>query len=214
MNNISHIDVFSDIYKNNKWGNNGQSEYQGSSGPGSFLKNVINTYVPFLKKFINDNSIKSVVDLGCGDFVAGPVIYNDLNVSYSGYDAYEAVVKNNTEKNEDNMNIKYTFTHLDFYANKEQIRSADLCILKDVIQHWKLNEIYNFMDYIVSSKKFKYILLVNSSLQTKDNTDIETGEFRHLSINFLPLKKYNPTLLYKYVVPVYNDTKEVCLITL
>lgn len=70
------------------------------------------------------------------------------------------------------------------------------------------------MDYIVSSKKFKYILLVNSSLQYQDNTDIETGGFRYLSINYLPLKKYNPQLLYKYDVPDDQDVKEISLITL
>ena len=44
------------------------SEYNGSSGGGSDLDYNKDTYVPFLKKFIVDNNIKNIVDLGCGDF--------------------------------------------------------------------------------------------------------------------------------------------------
>ena len=36
-------------------------------GGGSDLDYNKDTYVPFLKKFIVDNNIKNIVDLGCGD---------------------------------------------------------------------------------------------------------------------------------------------------
>ena len=55
---------------------------------------------------------------------------------------------------------------------------------------------------------FKYILICNCGYQTIDNTDIVDGEFRPLSCDFLPLKKYNPIKIYKY------DTKEVSIIKL
>ena len=64
--------------------------------------------------------------------------------------------------------------------------------VKDVLQHWNLNSIYSFLDYLVENKKFRYILICNCCDQKIDNTDIRTGKFRPLSCDFLPLKKYNP----------------------
>jgi hypothetical protein len=101
---------------------------------------------------------------------------------------------------------KYSFTHLDFCNEKESIQSGELCILKDVLQHWPLQNIYTFLDYLVESGKFTYILICNCCDQVKDNTDIKAGDWRKLSCDYLPLKKYNPTKIYNY------QTKEVCVI--
>jgi hypothetical protein len=192
--------IFTNVYENNVWGNNNNSEYNGSSGGGSGVDYNINTYVPFLKKFIKEHGITSVVDLGCGDFRCGNLIYSDLDILYTGYDTYKKVIDYNLKQS------KFSFIHLDFCTNKEQIINADLCILKDVIQHWSLHNIYTFLDYLVENKKFKYILICNCCKQTKDNTDIENGSWRQLSCEYLPLKKYNPVKVYNY------HSKEVSVI--
>lgn len=196
-------EIFTNVYESKLWGNNKIAEYSGSSGHGSTLNYNKETYVPFLKKFINDNNIKNIVDLGCGDFICGKIIYDDLDILYTGYDTYKKVVDYNSKKN---SLPKYSFIHLDFCNNKENIISGDLCILKDVIQHWSLDNIYTFLDYLVEHKKFKCILICNCCKQTRDNTDIENGKWRHLSCQYFPLKKYNPTKLYNY------DSKEVSVI--
>lgn len=202
---MNNIEIFTEIYETCKWGNNTNSMYKGSSGGGSEPIINITTYVPFLKDFIANKCIVSVVDLGCGDFKVGKDIYDDLKyVKYYGYDAYADVIAYNKLNNQD---TKYNFTHLDFYSNKEQIYSGDLCILKDVLQHWKNEDIYYFLDYLVSSKKFKYILICNCCKQRFDDEDIiKTGDWRELSAECNPLKKYNPKILYKY------SSKQVCLI--
>jgi hypothetical protein len=76
--------------------------------------------------------------------------------------------------------------------------------LKDVIQHWSLDNIYKFLDYLVENKKFKYILICNCSDQAEDNTDIKTGNWRPLGCDYLPLKKYNPIKLYNYQTKVVS----------
>ena len=196
--------IFTNIYETKVWGDNSDAEYNGSSGGGSNIDYNKNTYVPFLKKFIIDNNIKTVVDLGCGDFKCGKLIYDDLNIiSYTGYDTYKKVIDYNLTQY---SLPKYTFTHLDFCNNKEKIIGGDLCILKDVIQHWSLESIYNFLDYLIETKKFKYILICNCCNQTQDNTTIANGGFRPLNCNYLPLKKYNTKKLYNY------HTKEVSVI--
>jgi len=190
-------EVFTNIYEKALWGNNGNQEYNGSSGYGSELDFNKDTYVPFLKKYIMYNDIKSIVDLGCGDFICGPLIYNDLDVIYTGYDAYSKLVEYNSKNND---HQKYTFNHLDFFNKKEEIVCGDLCILKDVIQHWTLNHIYIFLDYLVESKKFKHILITNCARNPIDNEDVVIGEWRPLSCDFFPLKKYKPVKLYVYGV--------------
>ena len=195
--------IFTNIYENNIWGNNNNDEYNGCSGGGSAIDYNKDNYIPFLKKFIADNNIKKIVDLGCGDFLCGKIIYDDLDILYSGYDTYKKIIDYNSKKC---TQPKYSFIYLDFYNNKESIVNGDMCILKDVIQHWSLDHIYKFLDYLVESKKFKYILICNCCNQTQDNTDIQNGDCRPLSCEYLPLKKYNPKKLYNY------QSKEVSVI--
>jgi hypothetical protein len=195
--------VFTSIYENNSWGNNNNPEYNGSSGSGSDVNYNKDSYVPFLKKFIIDNNIKNIVDLGCGDFRCGKLIYDDLDITYTGYDTYKKIIDYNSKQN---SLPKYSFKHLDFYNNKETIINGELCILKDVLQHWPLDNIYNFLDYLNETKKFKFILICNCCGQFKDNPNVETGGWRPLSCDYLPLKRYNTTKMYNY------DSKEVSII--
>ena len=200
--------IFTDIYEKKVWGDNKNSNYNGSSGGGSDIEYNKNTYIPFLREYIVKNGIKSVVDLGCGDFKCGNLIYNDLNVEYTGYDTYKKVVESNSNNK---YNFPCIFKHLDFYNNKEEIVEADMCIIKDVLQHWSNKSIYTFLDYLTSSKKYKFILICNCSNQNQDynevyNEETHDGGSRPLNTSFLPLKKYNITREY-----VYN-TKEVSII--
>lgn len=196
--------TFVNIYEQKKWGDNQAEEYSGSSGFGSTVPYNKDHYIPFLKKFIQEKGIKTVVDLGCGDFLTGPFLYDDLDIHYIGYDAYEKLVHHHQSKY-DGSN-KYAFHYLDFFSKKESIVSADLCILKDVLQHWSLSDIYSFLDYLFTQQKFKYILICNSSHQSEDNTSIETGGVRPLSCHYLPLRKYKPVEYLRY------HTKEVSVI--
>jgi hypothetical protein len=198
-------DIFTNIYEKCAWGDDGHPHYRGSSGGGSEIPYNANTYIPVLKNFIKDKAIKTVVDLGCGDFRCGPLIYNDLDITYTGYDAYNGVV----QYNQSILSApKYTFINMDFCNRKEEIVGADVCILKDVLQHWSLKSIYEFLDYLVTTKRFKYILITNCAHQSTDNTDIEDGKFRPLNTNYLPLKKYGAVEIYRY------DTKQVSVVTI
>lgn len=196
-------EVFTSIYESSIWGDNKHKHYKGSSGGGSSVDFNQFTYIPFLKNFIVENNIQSVVDLGCGDFLCGDLIYDDLNITYTGYDAYSKVIDHHSSSYSPQ---KYKFVHLDFFNQKEQVKGGDMCILKDVIQHWSILEIYQFLDYLTETKKFKYILIVNCSNQESDNTNIPTGGFRPLGCQYFPLKKYNAKELFTY------STKEVSLI--
>lgn len=195
---------FTNVYNNNIWNYNKDNDGSSLSGGGSDIEFNKDTYIPFLKKYILNNNIKTIVDLGCGDFKCGNLIYNDLDIIYTGYDIYKKIIDNNLLQY---SLPKYNFIYLDFYNNKENIIKGDLCILKDVIQHWKMEEIYIFLDYIVENKLFKYILICNCCNQSCDNPNNDDRS-TPLSINFYPLKKYNPIKLYNY------HTKEVSVISI
>jgi hypothetical protein len=194
--------IFTNIYEKCTWGDDFSNDYNGSSGNGSeIFYNKL--YIDFLKNYIETKNIKNVVDLGCGDFRCGKLIYDDLDILYTGYDAYKKLIDYNSNHH---SILKYSFIHLDFCNNKENILNGELCILKDIIQHWSLDNIYKFLDYLIEYKKFKYILICNCCDQRQDNTDIKNGDWRNLSCEYLPLKKYNPVKLYNY------HSKEVSLI--
>ena len=195
-------DIFTNIYESSTWGNNKDKNYSGSSGWGSSVE-YNKKYIEIVKKVINDYNINNIVDLGCGDFIIGRLLYDDINVLYTGYDAYKKIIDSHITQYPE---PKYTFKHLDFYTNKESIIEGDMCILKDVIQHWTTEEIYVFLDYLIESKKFKYILLVNCCNQQFHNQSCRTGGWRQLTCNLLPLKKYNAVKIDNY------NTKEISII--
>ena len=200
LNTIEEVNMehnFDNIYKTNHW--------ISGSGPGSTIAYNKDVYIPFLKQFIIDNNIKTVADLGCGDCQCLENTYNDLNIKYTGYDCvYTNVIENNLNNIQ---NDKYSFVHLDIFKNRENIIAADVCVLKDILCHWKLECIYIFLDYLVSCQKFKYILLINCCQQSIDNTDIqENGNFHPLSCDFFPLKRYKAQKLCNY------NSKEISVI--
>ena len=201
-------EIFTHIYETSTWGNNNHSEYNGSSGGGSELQNNINSYIPIVKHFIRVNNISSIVDLGCGDFVCGPSIYDELDVTYTGYDVYKPIVDyhNKTYSNDG----KYDFKCMDIFNNRENIVNADLCILKDVLQHWDTMTIETFLFDIINMGKFKYILICNCCNQSNDDDNIDVGNTRPLSCDFNPLKKFNPI---KICHIKESTIKEISIIT-
>ena len=161
-----------------------------------------------------------------------------MKINYTGYDAYKNLIdyhnktykpyteqyrtrQNRYIKNQDGIlilnenlfNMTFKFVHADFTTNPENINSADLCIIKDVLQHLPNCMIEKFMEYITQSHKFKYILIINCYNTTSENTkdyrkDIKPGEFSSLSAFRYPLNKDGGEVIYTW------DTKEVSLITL
>jgi hypothetical protein len=206
--NTDHVSIFTNIYENKVWGDNNNELYNGSSGNGSNIQINI-PYIDFLLKFITDKKIYSISDLGCGDFLIGNKIYDNLDITYYGYDAYEKIIKYHklTQKNP-----KYYFTHLDFLNKKEELIPSDLCIIKDVLQHWNSNEITIFLDYLINNKIYKNILIINCNVHIGNiNINIKTGEYRALSATKEPLNKYNLNIIFNYGP---HNSKEVSLITL
>ena len=265
---VDFTKVSKKTYETREWGTNGNPNYCGSSGDGSKIEYNKKDYIPFIRDFLKIRNIQSVVDLGCGDFLIGPLIYADMNLNYTGYDAYKGVIDYHTtqyipinlaapppkpvmptkflipfkreqikEQIKEQIevydiiytgklnNITFNFINADFTRNAHDLVSADLCIIKDVLQHLPNCVITNFMDFITTpyidvetgiyKYRYKYILITNCYDTTPENTiefrkDIKSNEkfeFSSLSVERHPLNIYNAT-----VVLIWGGTKETSLI--
>jgi len=188
---------FTQIYNNNYWGN--------GSGAGSYIENTQiynNTLIEFIKK----NNITKITDIGCGDWQSSNLIYEQLsNIDYLGIDCVKTVIEQNKIKYP-----QYQFMNLDIICNMDLLRDSELYIVKDVLQHWMLNDIYNFLDCLIT-KNFKYIIITNNGNQYEDDLELNAyiGNGRGLHSRFLPLKKYNSLHLLDYYG---GENKHMCII--
>ena len=86
--------IFTDIYRDAVWSQN--EEGKGFSGKGSILQNAL-PYIKFLEKFIAQNHVRSVLDLGCGDWTfSRHVRWGDVH--YLGIDVVKSVIEENRKK--------------------------------------------------------------------------------------------------------------------
>lgn len=172
----SNEEAFTYIYQNKMWGmRNGE----GTSGEGSMLETT-ETYRQFLQSFFSTHNIRSVVDVGCGDWEFSRAM-NWEGIEYVGYDVVPSVI----EKNQ----AKFTtdaihFVHGD--ATAIDLPSADLLICKDVLQHLPNQDIQTFIKQL---GKFKYCLITNDvypQTMTSPNYPIERGGFRPVDLTKPP----------------------------
>lgn len=192
----THSEIFDDIYRNERWGE-GKGSGAGSSPEITF------EYRLFLQKFLSDYAIKSIVDLGCGDWQFSKLIDWDSVENYTGLDCVKALIENNN-KQFGKENIKF-FEH-DCISDFSKFH-GDLLIIKDVFIHWKNQEIIDFINLLKQTKKFKYILITNQ-VENDINKDIHTtGDYHSINLNAKPFN-FNCEEIFKWK----NDKKITYLI--
>lgn len=174
-------DRFQSIYKNNTW--------NGGSGPGSSPSSTIE-YRAFLERFIFENNIKSVTDLGCGDWQFSRFI-NWSNVTYTGVDVVpELVAANNSNFAAPNISFRTL-------ENPNSLPGGDLLIAKEVLQHLPNDMITAYITHI--SRIYKFSLITNSvPLSDANNHEIELGGFRPLRIQAPPFNARGAVIFVYY----------------
>jgi 2-polyprenyl-3-methyl-5-hydroxy-6-metoxy-1,4-benzoquinol methylase len=167
---MSNAEVFSKIYKEDLW--------HGGSGAGSKLENI-KEYVDILQKYIDKPEVKTVLDLGCGDWQFSKFL--DLSsVSYLGVDVVESVIESNSTSYSAS-NIKFISRDITTY----EVPKADLIICKDVLQHLCNKDVVNILVKIITSSKFS--LITNDfNPENTENKDIDNGNYRCLDLTLSP----------------------------
>lgn len=209
MQQLSMKDTFSEIYQNRKW-------YKGS-GSGSLAENTA-PYRLLLQELINRDDIRTVIDLGCGDWQFSKLI-DWSSVSYNGIDVVPEVIESNIRLYGNLPHI--TFTCKDMLYEKPK---ADLLIVKDVLQHWPNEDIQLFLKHVQGCK---YVLITNSIctvdisdpknevFNTDLNHDIARGGLHSIDLTqapfFLPVTELLRYDSVKRHAP-FKDTKSVVLL--
>jgi SAM-dependent methyltransferase len=161
---------FASIYAEDTWGPATDEPYY--SGSGSSADNAA-PLIDFVNRYIREHAIRSVVDVGCGDFRMGRRI--DLNgAQYVGVDIVSSLIdRNNSEFGSENVR----FTRLDL--GLDPLPAADFCLVKQVLQHFSDAEILTTLPRL---EIYEHVIIVNGWLTACEtpgvNTDIVTGGFR------------------------------------
>lgn len=177
--------IFDRIYLTDKW--------NGGSGPGSHPSNT-SKYVKFLNSFIRENSIKSILDIGCGDWQLMSMI--DLSgVRYKGIDVSPVATAFAKSKAPSGFDIST--------QNIEDItESFDLVHIKDVLQHLEFSECRRILEII--STRHKSALVVNE--HPAASNDIKNGGYRPLSIVAEPICCPRSTVIKVFTGPMFKKS--------
>ena len=157
---------FEEIYSRDEW--------LYGSGEGSLPKHT-KPYVSMLQIFLSEYRIRTVVDMGCGDWQFSKLV-NWKGIAYQGFDIVQSVIA----KNRDDFSSSNVGFHL-YSGNSDELPQADLLIAKDVLQHWSNKSIEAFLP---NTARYKYCLITNciNPNGKTTNTDIEDGGFRYLDL--------------------------------
>ncbi len=181
--------TFEEIYKKNIWG--------FGSGNGSSPATTI-AYRNFLEHFINLNDIKSVLDVGCGDWQFSK--YIDFgSATYVGVDVVEFLISENQKRFGSEL-VQFKVAPVD----PRELPHAELLIMKDVLQHLTDKQILFYRDNVFP--RYSLCLITNSWKATSydRNVDVRTGEFRALDLRAQPY-----SFKGSYVVEIWNEWERI-----
>lgn len=127
----SRQDIFESVYAGNQWGG---APGEFCSGSGSSEEQAL-AYVRFVRTFVEQQGITSVVDLGCGDFRVGRQLIMP-GVQYTGIDIVRGLIEANQRAYGDEQ---VQFLCRDICA--EEVPEAELLLVRQVFQHLSNDEI-------------------------------------------------------------------------
>lgn len=142
-------EVFDTIYRRGEWGDGGGTPFSGTGSRGQ----AVERYVDAVAAFASARSVGSIVDIGCGDFFVGARLLDTIGreVSYLGLDVSSVVIDHNT-RSVTRPNVR--FERLD--ASKEEVPAADLCLVRQVMQHLSNAEIAGILRQLA---RFNYAIV-------------------------------------------------------
>ena len=189
--------------------------WESASGPGSTL-DVASKSIELIESTISDNNIRSILDLGCGDWnwmqKLKPV-FDD--VTYEGWDAGQTIIDLNNENHSD-KNI--TFHRKDIIT--DEYPQVDLIVCRDVLFHLPIEDGLEVIEKIRASGA-KY-LISTSYNDVKENIILtksldNVNGFCFYMINLL-IEPFNLddslTLSIEETVKCKESNRHICLFKL
>jgi SAM-dependent methyltransferase len=193
-------DCFSKIYHTKLWGEaDGEAFYSGGGSEARFA----DPYVEQVQNLIAEHKIRSVVDLGCGDFRVGGLLCAKCDLSYVGVDVVPELITHNQSRF-GGPQVEFRCANL----VEDELPDGELCLIRQVLQHLSNAEISR-----VLAKCAKYrVVIVTEELFTRPdsrpNLDIQHGPDNRASDNsgvFLNLPPFNFKTTLMLEIPIPGD---------
>jgi len=164
-----------------------KDKVESISGPGSYIENATESCSLISDTIIKYN-IKSILDLGCGDFNYFKTI-NISNISYVGWDVSQEMITDNINKY-GNKNIKFEVK--DIITN--EYPKVDLIICRDVFFHLDQSFTSKCLDKIKKNCKFFISTSfnnINKNENIKSYNNIDNWGFYPINLNISPFNLNN-----------------------
>jgi hypothetical protein len=156
-------DYFTHIYAHNCW--EGKESRSGEGSEGDFAKQKVSLITELIKDF----GVRSILDLGCGDFHWMPEVVRSID-RYHGVDVVESLIQENKRRFENRV---VSFQCLDLSDPEEQrvlsLRDADLVTCLDVFGHLLNKEVDSLLNFIFYEIQAKLFLVTNRRDATSGN---------------------------------------------
>lgn len=172
---------FTEIYRNNFWGNP-----ESRSGSGSDLEQTT-TIRNELPRVFEQYQIKSLADIPCGDFRWMQAVQYDFDHYYGG-DIVDDVIDKNLIAYGSNSR---TFLVIDIL--KDLVPEVDAILCRDCFVHFSNDDVIRALSNI-SRSGAKY-LLATTFAGRRENKDIETGDWRTINLETAPFSLPRPLSL-------------------
>jgi hypothetical protein len=202
-------EVFKDVYDNNGWGQPAPGKKYNSDSP----PRATGPYRELVNKFIKSHpDIKTVVDLGCGDFEASSGIdFGDAH--YIGLDIYDELINYNIQHY---GSPQFEFRVCDLVD--DELPAGDLCLVTLVLYIMSHEDLFPVLEKL---KQYKYVLITdgqaNIPVAERKNIDKKTDKFTrgdYYNNGFyleLPPFNLNLTVLQEYELPSTEIIRTVLL---
>lgn len=179
--------IFTNIYDKKIWGN--------GSGSGSNVSKDTLKYIQILESIINNSeyNIKTICDIGCGDWEFSQFI-NFGDKEYLGIDCVNYIIKINQDKYEkENIKFEHKIVNDDYIP-----KGFDLIIIKDVIQHWKDEDILKYLNEILINNKFIFCTNGYKFMRDKTKNDLKKRDINNKY-------RYHPVDIDKYPLSEFKE---------
>lgn len=187
---MNRTNIFTDIYVNKKWGDNGTL-----SGEGSTVENT-QTILQGLPELFERFNIKTIVDAPCGDYYWMKNIKYNFD-KYTGADIVKPIIDKLSQEYSDTT---HEFIQVDLC--KDILPKADLILCRDCLMHLSNEDSKKVIENFKQSNS-KY-LLITTNPNNPMNVQINTGEFRHLNMTKEPFNFPQPIYLLNENFKMYN----------
>jgi SAM-dependent methyltransferase len=198
-------EVFKEIYERGEWGGGAAGDFV--SGSGSSVAQTTD-YVAAVVNFIQSRGVRSLVDLGCGDFRVGNRIVSAVgdSLDYVGVDVVPDLIKRNQHL--------FGSDHVRFVCRNivdDQLPEGDVCLLYQVLQHLSNAEI---IKVLASANVYPYVLITEhypapgrlrkANRDKPHGADTRVADGSAVALDRLPFELTG--------LELFNETEEVTLL--